>query len=77
MSVRIRKLLQVLTVTTTFPPSSKNAEIKTYRVTILPVFLYGHDTCFLTSREEQRIYLDNTDRTERYKYLGKVVPVLN
>lgn len=34
---------------------SKNIDIKTYGTIILPVFLYGSETCFATLREEQRL----------------------
>ena len=34
---------------------SKNIKIKTYRTTILPVVLYGRETCSLTFKEEHRL----------------------
>jgi hypothetical protein len=34
---------------------SKNLKIKIYRIIILPVVLYGCETCSLTSREERKL----------------------
>ena len=34
---------------------SKNLKIKIYRIIILPVVMYGHDTWLLTLREERRL----------------------
>jgi hypothetical protein len=34
---------------------SKNEKIKIYRTIILPVVLYGYETCWLTLREERRL----------------------
>jgi len=34
---------------------SKSLKIKIYRSILLPVVLYGYDTCFFTLREERRL----------------------
>jgi hypothetical protein len=34
---------------------SKNVKIRIFKATILPVILYGYETCSLTLREERRL----------------------
>jgi hypothetical protein len=46
---------------------SKHVQIRIYKTTILPVVLYGCETCSLTLRREQRL------RTIEYSVLGRTL----